>query len=177
MVLLVLVASASLLAQAPDLAGTWKLDAAASRITPHAGLAGLIGAGAPPMLHITQPANGTLIVESPINEGHARFYHPGGTTATPIGQGGTITMTSSWTGRTLVSQGTSVTGAGAFATVKEVYSLDSDGNTLTIDVTTTAASESVSALKYVRIRDVGRCESWPTPCKRPAASRPGGPAR
>ena len=42
----------------PALAGSWKLDAAASRVDPAAGLAGLIGAGAPPMLYITQPANG-----------------------------------------------------------------------------------------------------------------------
>ena len=34
------------------LAGTWRLDPAQSRVTDTAGLAGLIGAGAPPMLRI-----------------------------------------------------------------------------------------------------------------------------
>ena len=45
--------------------------------TDQAGLAGLIAAGAPPMLYITQPANGSVVVESPINEGHVRMYQPG----------------------------------------------------------------------------------------------------
>ncbi len=75
------------------LAGTWRLDPTQSRVTDTAGLAGLIGAGAPPMLHITQAANGTVVIESPINEGHARLYQPAGKTTTPVGQGGTITMT------------------------------------------------------------------------------------
>ena len=77
-----------------------------SRVDPTAGLAGLIAAGAPPMLYVTQPANGTLVVESPMNEGHVRLYHPGGKTTTPVGQGGTITMTSQWDGRALASEGT-----------------------------------------------------------------------
>ena len=63
-----------------DFAGTWRLDAAASRITDGAGLAGLIAAGAPPTIHVTQPVNGTLVVESAINEGQARLYRPGGKT-------------------------------------------------------------------------------------------------
>ena len=76
----------------PRFGGTWRLDAAASRINPAAGLAGLIAAGAPPMLFITEPANGDLMVESQINEGHARMYRPGGKTQTPAGQAGTITI-------------------------------------------------------------------------------------
>ena len=50
-------------------------------LDPAASLAGLIGAGAPPMLYMTQPANGTIVVESPMNEGHVRMYVPGGKTA------------------------------------------------------------------------------------------------
>jgi hypothetical protein len=118
------------------------------------------------MLHITQPANGTMLVESPINEGHVRLYSPGGRTATPVGQGGTITMTSAWEGPALVSQGTSVSASGTSAGVKEVYSVSVDGSTLSIDVTTTGAAEAVSSIKYTRIQHVGPCESWPTPCKR-----------
>ena len=109
------------------MSGSWRLDTAASRVDPAAGLAGLIGAGAPPMLYVTQPANGTLIVESPINESHVRIYRPGVSTRTPVGQGGTITMTSAWGPRTLTSEGTSVTAAGASANVKETYSLSADG--------------------------------------------------
>jgi hypothetical protein len=148
------------------LSGSWRLDTAASRVDPTAGLAGLIGAGAPPMLYVTQPANGTLIVESPINESHVRIYRPGVSTRTPVGQGGTITMTSAWGPRTLTSEGTAVTAAGASATVKETYSVSADGKTLTIEVKTAAPDATSSTLKYARITDVGPCESWPTPCKR-----------
>ena len=147
----------------PVLAGTWRFEPAQSRVTDTAGLAGLIGAGAPPMLHITQAANGTVVVESPINEGHARLYQPAGKTTTPVGQGGTITMTAEWSGRTLVGQGTAVNASGASTTIKEAYSVSDDGKTLNVDV---AAGEGVSALKYTRIQDVGPCEKWPTPCKR-----------
>jgi outer membrane protein assembly factor BamB len=150
----------------PAFAGTWRLDAAASRVDPAAGLAGLIGAGAPPMLFITQPANGQLVVESPINEGHVRLYQPGGKTQTPVGQGGSITMASQAANGALISEGSAVSAAGASASVKERYSLSADGKVLTIDVTTSASDVKNSSLKYVRIADVGPCESWPTPCKR-----------
>jgi hypothetical protein len=146
--------------------GTWRLDAAASRIDPVAGLAGLIGAGAPPMLFVTEPANGDLIVESPINEGHVRMYRPGGRTQTPAGQGGTITMTATRAGATLVAEGDAVNAAGASAKVKETYAVSADGNTLTIEVTTASPETKTSALRYTRIASVGPCESWPTPCKR-----------
>ena len=150
----------------PVLAGTWKLDPAQSRIDPGASLAGLIGAGAPPMLHITQPANGTVVVESPINEGHVRMYHPGAKTATPVGQGGTITMATQWANKALVSEGASVAPNGVSAALKETYELSADGNALTIEVATTTPEPKASSLKYLRIADVGPCEAWPTPCKR-----------
>jgi hypothetical protein len=118
------------------------------------------------MLFITQPANGTLVVESPINEGHVRIYRPGTKTQTPAGQGGTISMTSQWSGPAFTSEGTAVNASGAAATVREAYSVSADGKVLTIDVITTSAEEKSSTLKYVRISSVGGCESWPTPCKR-----------
>ena len=144
-------------------AGTWKLetpDAASASTGPR--LAGLIPAGAPPMLFITQPENGTLVVESPINEGHARFYRPGGTTATPAGQAATITMKAWWVGRTLVAEGAIAANAGGSTAAREAYSISEDGAVLTIDVT----GEPSGRLRYVRIRSVGSCETWPTPCKR-----------
>lgn len=151
---------------APSFSGTWKLDTQQSRIVDAAGIAGLIGAGAPPMLHVTQPSNGTLVIESPINEGHVRMYRPGATTTTPANQTGTITMTSHWNGAVLVSQGTMALASGATSTVKESLSVSADGRTLSVDVVTMAGSEATSSLKYARIGDVGPCESWPTPCKR-----------
>jgi outer membrane protein assembly factor BamB len=159
-------AAAAAPAPPAQLRGSWRLDTSASRVDPAAGLNGLIGAGAPPMLYITQPTNGTLIVESPMNEGHVRIYHPGAKTQTPVGQGGTITMTSRWADRTLTSEGTSVNAAGASVTVKEAFSVSQDGTVLTIEVRTSAPEVKSSTLKYARITDVGPCESWPTPCKR-----------
>jgi hypothetical protein len=127
----------------------------------------LIGAGAPPMLFITEPANGDLIVESPINEGHARLYRPGSKTETPVGQGGSITMTMTRARNAVMSEGTAAGAAGATTSVKERYAVSADGKTLSVDVTTSGNGETkTSELKYVRVTDVGPCESWPTPCKR-----------
>jgi outer membrane protein assembly factor BamB len=150
----------------PAFAGSWRLDSTHSKIDPAAGLAGLIGAGAPPMLFITQPANGQVIVESPINEGHVRVYQPGGKTQTPAGQGGVITMTSRWSDRTLISEGTAVNASGASTPVKETYSVSADGKTLSVEVDAAVPDAKTSSLKYVRISSVGACETWPTPCKR-----------
>ncbi len=164
-------------AQAPDFSGTWKLDPTRSRVTAAAALSGLIGSGAPPTLHITQPANGTLIVESQINESHTRVYIPGRKSATPVtvGPPGTITMTSRWESRTVVSEGTreSTSGPSTVVTdVKEVLALSADGQTLTIDVATSGAGEKhASTLVYTRTKDVGPCQSWPTACKTPPDPR------
>jgi len=165
--------AAVVLAQAPpDFSGTWKLDPSRSRIAETAGLAGLIGAGAPDTLHITQPANGTLVIESQINEGHARLYRPGSRISTPVtvGQAGSITMTSRWDGRSLISEGTRETAASPVVThVKEVLSSSADGRTLTFEVTTSAGGEkSASTMAYTRTQDLGPCQTWPTPCKTPS---------
>jgi len=159
------------LAQAPDFSGTWKLDTARSRITAAAGLAGLIGAGAPDTLHVTRPANGTLVIESQINESQARIYTPGSKSSTLVfvGTAGSITMTSRWEGRALVSEGSreSVSGSSNIVTqVKEVLAFSADGRTLEIEVTTSGADgKSASTLMYTRTQDLGPCQSWPTPCK------------
>ena len=169
-VALLLMLTASGAAQTPGFGGTWRLDAERSKVVTGAGLFGLIGAGVPPTLHITAPANGTLVVESQINEGHARMYTPRGKTTTPVGQAGTITMMSKWSGRTLTSEGTQETASGTTTivrNVKEVYTLSADGKTLTIDVTSTTGGETAaSALVFTRLTSVGGCETWPTPCKR-----------
>jgi hypothetical protein len=159
-------------AQPPaDLSGTWRLDPSRSRIVETSGLAGLAKAGAPETLYVTQPRNGTLVVESSTNESHARLYRPGSTTSTPVtvGQAGSITMTSRWEGRSLVGEGTREFTAAPVARVKEVLSSSADGRTLTIEITTSAAGvDSVSSLTYVKTQAVGPCQSWPTPCKTPA---------
>jgi hypothetical protein len=164
---LVIAGTAVAHAQAPDLSGTWQLDAGRSKIVASAAFFGLIPAGVPATLHITQSANGTVAIESQINEGHSRLYRPGGKTSTPAGQGGTIAVTSKWAGRSLVAEGTQQAPSGASTGVKEVIALSADGKTLTVDVTTTTAGESTtSTAVYARTQDVGPCEKWPTPCKR-----------
>lgn len=166
--------AAAVLAQAPDFSGTWRLDADRSRIVAAAGLAGLSAAGAPDTLHVTQPANGTLVVESQVNEGHARLYRPGVTVSTPVtvGPAGSIAMTARWEGRTLVSEGKreSTAGTSTLVTdVKEALSLSADGHTLTIEVATASAGDKVtSTVVYTRTKDVGPCKTWPTPCKTPS---------
>jgi hypothetical protein len=126
----------------------------------------------PDTLYVTQPANGTLIIESQINESHARIYTPRAKSSTPVGQGGSITMTSRWDGRTLVSEGRRESSSGASTVVtqvKEVIALSADGRALSIDVTTMgSADSSASRLVYTKIQTVEPCQNWPTPCKRPA---------
>jgi hypothetical protein len=158
--------AATLVAQAPDFSGTWTLDAAKSQVIATAGFTGLIAAGAPGTLHITQPANGAVVVESQINEQHVRIYKPGGQSSTPAGQGGAVTMTTKWDGRALVSEGALKAPNGDTTTLREELSISADGKVLTVRITTTAAEKVASELIYSRSTNVGPCEKWPTPCKR-----------
>ena len=158
---------ASVLSQAPDFSGTWKLDPSRSRVGT-ATLAGAIKAGAPDILYITHAANGTVIVESRINESQSRIYTPGGKTTTPVVPSGNISMTSKWEGRTLVAEGRQESASGTATSVKEMLALGADGLMLTIDITTTGSDDtSTSTLVYTRITAVEPCEKWPTPCKVP----------
>jgi hypothetical protein len=164
-----IVCGTTLSAQAPDLSGTWRIDEARSKVVATAGIIGLISAGAPKMLHITQPANGTIVIESQVNEQHVRVFRPGRETTTPAGQGGTVTMTSKWDGRSLVSEGAMKAPNGDTTTIRETVSLAADGKVLTLDVSTipVGQTEKVSSrIVYTRVTDVGPCESWPTPCKK-----------
>jgi hypothetical protein len=119
-----------------------------------------MAAGAPAWVFVTQPANGTLIVESPINTGHTRFYRPGRSTTNET-KDGTITMNTSWVGRTLVAEGRTLTGNGAATAVKET--LSRDGQSLVVEI---VAGDKTSRLRYAPLLNVGPCETWPTPCKR-----------
>lgn len=153
---------------APDVSGTWKLDLERSRVSAEPGWPGLIGAGAPERIHITQAANGTLVIESEINESHARIYKPGGTSSTPVAQTSTITMASRWEARTLTSEGDLVPPSGAPARVKEAIALGDDGRTLTVGISASGPDgTNVSTLVYTRTEVVEPCEKWSTPCKTP----------
>ena len=162
-ILLSVLSVTSLQAQGPDFSGTWRLDEAKSHVVATAGIIGLIPAGAPKTLHITQPSNGSLVIESQINEAHVRIYKPGRETSTPAGQGGSVTMTTKWDGRTVTSEGAVKNASGETTNVKEVLSLSADGKVMTLQ---TAVGANASTLVYSKITDVGPCETWPTPCKR-----------
>jgi hypothetical protein len=162
-IVVIALAVTSLQAQGPDFSGTWRLDEAKSNIVATAGVVGLIPAGAPKMLHITQPSNGSLVIESQVNEAHVRIYKPGRETSTPAGQGGSVTMTMKWDGRTVTSEGALKNASGETTTVKEVLSLSADGTAMTLQ---TAVGANSSTMVYTKITDVGPCEKWPTPCKR-----------
>jgi hypothetical protein len=151
-----------ILQTAPDFSGTWKLDSKTSQIAPASSFAGLIRNGAPETLHVTQPANGTLIVESQINESHSRIYRPGGKTTTPVGPTGSIAMSSRWEGRSLIAEGSQDSTNGGSVATREVFTLSADGKILTIELT---ADKTVSTLVYTRSAAVEPCQKWPTPCK------------
>jgi outer membrane protein assembly factor BamB len=153
-------ASAPVPSRPADLSGSWKLDASASTVTTGAGLAGLHPNGAPAWIFVTQPANGTVLMESATNASQSRFYRPGKSTTTPTA-GGTITMTTAWAGTTLVAEGQMTASGGATTPIKEVLSRSEDA--LVIQIT---AGDKVSRLRYVRLTDTGACESWPNPCKK-----------
>jgi hypothetical protein len=147
-----------------SLAGTWKLDAARSRVGTAAVPVGLMKSGAAQMLHITHAVDGTVIVESQINESQSRSYRPGGRTTTPVVPTGTITMTSRWDGRTFVSEGVLDAGA-APVPVKETFAIDGEGR-LTLAMTVGAGdAASSSVLVYAKTTIVEPCKAWPTPCK------------
>jgi outer membrane protein assembly factor BamB len=148
---------------APSLSGTWKLDAPRSTVST-ATLPGLIKAGAPQVLHVTHAANGTVIVESQINESHARLFKPGEKTTTPMWPTGTVSVTSRWEGRSLVSEG-SQDGSGGSVPLKEIFALSGDDKTLTVTVMFDGPEKSESTFVYTRTTSVGSCKTWPTPCK------------
>ena len=143
-----------------DLSGSWRLDLTGSTVTPGAGLAGVHPNGAPAWLFVTQPANGTVLLESANNASQSRFYRPGKSTTTATA-GGTITMTTGWSGATLMAEGQLTTSGGATTPVKEVLSRSEDALVIQI-----MAGDKTSRLRYVRLTDTGACEAWPNPCKK-----------
>jgi len=161
--LLALTFSAALMAQTPDLSGTWKLNAAASQVVHNVGLTGLGAGGAPRTLYVTQAANGMLTVGSDVNESMARAYAVGGESTVPLADGRKLTAPTRWTGRTLVTEG---------AGVKESMALSPDGQTLTVTVTlTTPAGPATSMLSYAKTLTEDPCRAWPTPCRRDSPRR------
>jgi hypothetical protein len=154
-------------AQQPDFTGTWVLDRAASQIVREAALTGLGPTGAPDTLHITHAANGTIVVGSEVNESQSRLYQSrlyrsGAQSALPLADGGTVAIAARLDGLTLVADGTAAGGA----SLKEVHTLSSDRQTLTIAINATSAKGATSStLVYRRTTKAAPCQTWPTPCR------------
>ena len=162
-------------AQQPDFSGTWSLDTEHSHKSEETNLTGLSEIGPPETIHITQPANGALIIESPIRNSQARFYVPGEKTSTPVllGNVSTITMDSRWEGKTLVSEGERTSSSEAVISIKEMFQLDSEGQTLEVQIEIEDnQGKNKSVLSYRRTARLESCENWPVPCKdRPSSNR------
>jgi hypothetical protein len=150
---------------ATEVSGPRNLNPGRSTVT-SATLPGLIKAGAPQVLHITHAANGTVIVESQINESHARVFKPGSSTTTPMWPTGSITAMARWEGRELVNEGRQEGSSGPTVRVHEAFAISSDGATLTVRVVLGEGdAKAESTFVYGRLSSVGSCKTWPTPCK------------
>ncbi|HVS15114.1 MAG TPA: amidohydrolase family protein [Thermoanaerobaculia bacterium] len=161
------------LAQAPDLSGTWRLDAEASTIDSAAPFAGLGGnAAVPTTLYVTQANNGTIVIGSDRNTSHARTYVPGSASATPLGAG-EVTVRSRWEGGALVAEGRD---GDARRDVHERIerSAEDAGARLVVAITIRGEQgEASSRLVYRPLAAELPCAEWSTPCK--DWSQPGPP--
>ena len=159
---------AALASDGPDFSGTWVLEEGQSTVSDEAMFVGLSAAGPPPTLHVTQPSNGSLIIESEVRESQSRFYVPDGKSTTPVllGEVGSITMTSRWEGTSLTAVGQREAASGPPLGIKESIRLSSDGQRLEIQIEVTDAERTNrSQLSFSRSDSPGPCESWPLPCK------------
>ena len=138
--------------QTPDLSGTWQLDVEVSQIATRP-LRGGGDGGPADSLHLTQAANGTLVVGNRVNAAKAWTYRPGAESAVPVGTNATLTVTSGWEGRQFVAQGSqAASGDDSIVRLREVFTLSDDGDTLTIDVTAaTPTGERTNSLVYRRL--------------------------
>ncbi len=143
--------SANAFAQRPDFSGNWELDRNASRITTRAGLAGL-GSSAPDHLYIQQTSDETIILASRLPGASARSYEFDGQTWLPAIEGDPtkILMSSRVRGLTLISTGGGRV-AGETVRVQEILTMNPNGRTITLRVTTTRPTGTeTNTLVYVR---------------------------
>lgn len=156
-----------LLAQTPDLSGTWRLNRPISKIDPGAGLVSLGQGGAPNTLYITMAANHTVGIGSDINESQSRLYRIDAESDIPMAPGATARVRTHWEKGTLVAEGQQAArGSQPGLTVRETFALSADRRALTVTVTITGAEgPKTSTLIYEAIASAGPCSSWPTPCR------------
>jgi len=157
-------------AQTPDFSGTWRLDASRSDVDLNAPLDGIAAMDEKETLHVIQPANGTLLLESSTRSSQARLYRPGHEVSNRIllGEPGTMTLHSRWDGDKLESEGlrSFKTSDKPSVKVTEVILLSGESLTIEIEFAHPEGARS-SKLVYRRETSLGPCEKWPSPCKRP----------
>ena len=138
--------------QPPDLSGTWQLDVDASRIVAPP-LRGGGNGGPADSLHITQAANGTLVVGNRVNAAKAWTYRPGADSEVPVGPTARLRVSSRWEGLQLVAEGSQPpSGNDSIIRLREVLALGDDGDTLTIEITAeTPGGARTNALVYRRV--------------------------
>ena len=152
--------TAPVAAQRPDFSGMWTLDEEASDFTAPA-FSGGRGGDDTGRLFITQAANGTVLIGAETNGVKAWSFTPGKELTIPVGRDTTMLAASYWEGSRLVAAGTR-----GDMTMHEVMSLSADGETLTIEVTTTIpAGVTHNRLVYTMDPPVGPCKEWAMPCK------------
>ena len=158
------------LAQPPDFSGTWRLDLSRSDIDLNAPLDGIAAMNDQETLHVIQPANGTLLLESSTRSSQARLYRPGHEVSNRIllGEPGTITLHARWDGDKLVSEGNRSFKTGDTPPVKLTEVIRRSGEFLRIEIEFAHPEGARSStLVFRRETSLGPCEKWPSPCKLP----------
>lgn len=165
--LVTLAAGSAIVAQAPDISGTWRLNRGVSKIDPGAGLISLGQGGAPNTLYITVAANNTVGVGSDINESQSRLYRIDTDSDIPMAPEATARVRTRWDGGAMIAEGEQAArGSQPGVKLRESFALSADRKTLTVTVTMTGAEGAkTSTLVYEAITSAGPCSSWPTPCR------------
>lgn len=140
--------AATVSAQGTDFSGTWNLDRDSSELPQGRGGGGRRGGGGggrggrgglmADTLVISQTATSITVEQQSGDQSRTIEYAFDGTETTVEVGNGTLTVTASWDGATLVTEGTQSieTGRGNFSIdITERRTLSSDGQTLTIDTT------------------------------------------
>jgi hypothetical protein len=70
-------------------------------------------------------------------------------------------MTSSWTGKSFVAEGTTKASGGAVTAVKEAISCDGEALVVQIE-----AGDKKARARYTRLTEIGPCTTFPNPCKK-----------
>jgi len=136
----------------PDFSGKWVQDMEKSDPMGGPGGGGGRGPAGPQTLTITQTATELVITrETPMGAMKTVYKLDGTESVNQVGRGGSSKTTSHWEGNTLVTEGTQTmtTPNGEMTSqVKEVRSLDADGNMVVVTTTKSERGERTRKLVF-----------------------------